>query len=397
MAWFKGNRRVKHWKLTQVSAVESLERRSLLAAVKFYAVDDPVGQDSVYKYDDAGTPLGSYGIENKVSRGIATVELGDTLWVVDDGNKRVFVYDNNGALLGSWLPYGLRPNSNLQGIATDGTNIWLLARENLNRSAVVYFYANAASLRSGSATPQNSPELPYANRFASDLVFGKQNGTHYLWVVNNHPSGADSVRRYEWTFAGNLIVGTWSTWQLNAVNSDPTGITLDPSNGSMDIWISDISTDRVYRYANGRILTNPTLTSSFPLATGNGNVQGIADPPPLAAEMMLPGYRVENVAAAADGETLVSNRVNSPPVNRLEFTSGTDTNGSLISSSLAKGSAPRTNNRRRPAAFVATAVPRSSSPQQATHTADVDSTTELTATPLQLDVLFSDLQNVGWN
>jgi hypothetical protein len=322
--------------------------------------------------------------------------LGDTLWVVDQGNKRVFVYDNNGGLLGSWLPQN-PTNPNWEGIATDGNNIWLLSRTSNNSTAEVYYYENAASLRSGTSGASGRFTLLQANRFARDLVFGKQNGTYYLWVVNNHPLGTDRVYRYPLNSAG-IWPGTGQiSWPINASNPEPTGITLDPSSGSMDIWISDISTDRVYRYANGRTLTNPRLTSSFPLAPGNGDVQGIADPPPVAVEHTLAGYRVENVAPAGDSEAPVINRVNSPTLNRLESTSGTATNGSLISSSQGKGSDLRTNNRRRTVAPVAAAVPRSSSPLQATRKADVDVATTLSANPMQLDVLFSDLQNVGWN
>ncbi|MFM8474674.1 MAG: hypothetical protein ACKOEO_02625, partial [Planctomycetaceae bacterium] len=243
----------------------------------------------------------------------------------------------------------------------------------------------------------HSDQLRYANRFARDLVFGEQNSTRYLWTVNDSPLGTDRVYRYPLNAAG-LYSGTGqSSWPINASNPQPTGITLDPSNGSMDIWIADIGTDRVYRYANGRTLINPTLTSSFPLATGNDNVQGIADPPPLTVEKTLPGYRAENVAAAADGEAPVINRVTSATVNRVESTSGTATNASLISSSQGKGSDLRTSNRRRTVAPVAAAVSRSSSPPQTRQKANVNMSTALSANPLQLDVLFSDLQNVGWN
>ncbi|MFN9238236.1 MAG: hypothetical protein ACK6D4_26725, partial [Planctomyces sp.] len=68
--------------------------------------------------------------------------------------------------------------------------------------------------------------------------------------------------------------------------------------GTMDIWISDSRTDRVYRYADGRTSTAPALASSFALGSANTNPQGLADPPPVAAESLLPGYVSERVAAA---------------------------------------------------------------------------------------------------
>jgi hypothetical protein len=93
----------------------------------------------------------------------------------------------------------------------------------------------------------------------------------YIWVVND--TTRDRVFRY--TLAGALL----NSWAINSANSTPTGITLDPSNGSQDIWIVDSGTDRVYRYANARTLTAPTLTSFFQLAAGNTSPSGIADPP----------------------------------------------------------------------------------------------------------------------
>jgi len=86
-------------------------------------------------------------------------------------------------------------------------------------------------------------------------------------------SKSDRVFRY-------TVSGTFqNSWLINSANSRPTGITLDPSNGSKDIWIVDSGTDRIYRYANARTLTAPTLTSFIQLAAGNTNPTGIADPP----------------------------------------------------------------------------------------------------------------------
>jgi hypothetical protein len=58
----------------------------------------------------------------------------------------------------------------------------------------------------------------------------------------------------------------------------------------LDIWISDSGTDRVYRYANGRSLAAPVLTSFFALAATNKNPQGLADPPPVETERLMSGY-----------------------------------------------------------------------------------------------------------
>jgi hypothetical protein len=136
-----------------------------------------------------------------------------------------------------------------------------------SRSDRIYYYANAASRTSGSQTATSNFLLNSQNVNPKDLV---TDGT-YLWVVND----ASSDRVFRYTLAGGLL----NSWAIDTANKLPTGITLDPSNGSQDIWIVDSGTDRVYRYANARALTAPTLTSFFQLAAGNTNPQGIADPP----------------------------------------------------------------------------------------------------------------------
>jgi hypothetical protein len=74
------------------------------------------------------------------------------------------------------------------------------------------------------------------------------------------------------------LVGSWT---IDANNSSPTGITIDPTNVN-HLWIVDSADDAVYRYngATGRISGSQAVDSVFQLAGGNGDAQGIADPPP---------------------------------------------------------------------------------------------------------------------
>jgi len=73
-------------------------------------------------------------------------------------------------------------------------------------------------------------------------------------------------------------------WTMTGAGGSPTGITLDPSGASQDLWVVDNATDRVYQYAGARSRTSGSqaAASSFALAAGNTNPQGIADPPPAA-------------------------------------------------------------------------------------------------------------------
>jgi hypothetical protein len=103
----------------------------------------------------------------------------------------------------------------------------------------------------------------------------------FLYVVND----AFSDRVFRYNLSGRLL----SVWSLNSQNSTPTGITLDLSNGSQDIWVVDSASDRVYRYANGRASFAPVLVSSFGLGSGNANPQGIAGPPGVGTANGLGG------------------------------------------------------------------------------------------------------------
>ena len=72
-----------------------------------------------------------------------------------DANKNVYVYSTSGALLGSWSAGGLSSSAQLTGIATDGTNIWLVD----SYTDKVYKYTGAASRLSGSQSAASSFSL----------------------------------------------------------------------------------------------------------------------------------------------------------------------------------------------------------------------------------------------
>lgn len=271
-------------------------------ATKFYVVDDG-NQNQSFEYDSAGNLVESHALAsgNSGPRGVAMTSAGDRMWVMD-ANRRVYIYNTSGGLLGSWTPGSLPSTATVEGIATNGTHVWIID----SRGRRVYYYANAATRTSGTQSATANFATFSANTNPRDVVWGRQNNVSYLWVVDDG-SSTDRVFRYVLNSSG--VSTTGSSWAISTQNAAPTGIALDPSNGTMDLWISDNRTDRIYRYANGRTLNAPVLTSSFGLGAGNASPQGIADPPPAVVESRLPGYTVENVsAAAAPGCPTVINR-----------------------------------------------------------------------------------------
>ena len=237
-------------------------------STKFYAVND-AAIDETFEYDARGSfnEVHTLSGNNSQPRGAASNAAGDRVWVAD-ANKKVYVYDAAGGPLGSWSAAGLHAQAQIEGITTDGTDVWIVD----NKTDKVYRYANAAGLLSASPNAASSFSLNSGNTTPKDLV---TDGTS-IWVVND--STTDKVFKYN--VAGTLL----GSWTINSGGGSPTGITLDPTNSSQSLWIVDSNSDSVYEYATSRSKVSGSQVASvtFALAAGNTNPQGIADPPPHA-------------------------------------------------------------------------------------------------------------------
>ncbi|MFO0842679.1 MAG: Calx-beta domain-containing protein [Gemmataceae bacterium] len=235
-------------------------------ATKFFVVDDG-STDRTYRYGLPGNALGDSAMNsgNTAPRGAASNAAGDKVWVVD-ANKTVYVYSASGGLLGSWTAGGLHAQAQVEGIATNGTDVWLLD----NKQDKVFKYAGAASRLSGSQSAASSFSLNSGNGNGKGIVTDGSS----LWVVDD--GSADKVFKY--TLAGALS----GSWAIDAANASPTGLTINPASVN-DIWIVDSGTDRVYQYtaAAGRTSGSQSASATFALAAGNTNPQDIADPPPV--------------------------------------------------------------------------------------------------------------------
>jgi hypothetical protein len=276
-------------------------------ATKFYVLNDAT-VNQTYEYDAGGNLIENYAISsgNSAPRGAASTAAGTTVWVADK-NRKVFVYDVDGGLLGSWTAGTLANNAGVEGLATNGTDVWIVD----SRSDKVFRYSNAAGRLSGSQTASSSFSLNSGNSNPKGIVTDGVN----LWVVND--ASTDKVFKY--TLTGSLV----GSWTMDSANQTPTGLTIDPTNGSQAIWIVDSGTDRVYEYADGRTRTSGNLSAAatFGLAPGNTNPQGIADPPaPTGSQSSLlsneAAVQVSLIAASADLQAKQSSvKPNSSHVN----------------------------------------------------------------------------------
>jgi sugar lactone lactonase YvrE len=243
---------------------------------KFFVVDS--GTVKTYQYGSGGTSeeiTVPQLTSNTAPRGVATTAAGTTVWVVD-ANRIVYIYDNHGVLQGSWTAGGLPPNAAVEGIATNGTDIWLLANSNSKDKVFKYLGGpNAgANRRFGSQSAASSFKLANGNTTPKDIVTDGAS----IWIVDDGTT--DKVFKY--TVAGSSL----GSWSIDPANSHPTGLTINPANVS-DIWIVDNGTRKVYQYtaAAGRTSGSQNAAATFALNPYNTNPQGIADPPP--ADMLL--------------------------------------------------------------------------------------------------------------
>src|SRR3954447_2736775 len=137
----------------------------------------------------------------------------------------------------------MSPSAQLTGIATNGTDIWVVD----SKQDKVFRYANAAGLRSGSQNAVSSFSLNGGNANPKDIVTDGVN----LWVVDD--STADKVFKY--TLSGSLL----GSWTMTGAGTSPTGITLDPTNVS-NLWVVDSGTRRVYQFDAAAGLTSGSLS-----------------------------------------------------------------------------------------------------------------------------------------
>ena len=258
---------------------------------KFYVVNSAT-TDRTYEYKPTGALVESYLLNsgNTNPRGVTTTAAGTKVWVID-ANKKVFVYNTSGGLLGSWTAGSLPSTAVVEDITTNGTDVWLVDAKGFK----VYKYAAAASRLSGSQNAASSFTLNTGNLNARGIV---TDGTS-LWTVND--STTDKVFKYS-------ISGTYlGNWTIAAENAAPSGIAINPADVN-HIWIVDSSTSKVYQYSDAatRLSGSQSVASSFVLASGNTAPQGIADPPPLAFSSVAAGQNMTTGRGASSAGPILN-------------------------------------------------------------------------------------------
>ncbi len=162
--------------------------------------------DTAYKYDSAFALDTTWpqALLNNNSTGITTD--GASIWVSDTNALRVFKYDMNGNPDVGLPSFGLNlSNTDPTGVTTNGTNIWIVD----DGGNAVYRYDMGGNFEASFAlSTANGNTAPRG--ITTDGVS--------IWVVD----AGGVVHRY------TMSVGYVSSFDLDAANADPEGITVSP-------------------------------------------------------------------------------------------------------------------------------------------------------------------------
>src|SRR5262249_53568926 len=160
-----------------------------------------------FKYQPSGTAQAPFGLglNDLDPRGVAANSAGTMQWVVDT-NKNVYLYSPGGALLGSWSAGGLNSSATLTGIATNGSDIWLVD----SSGGKVSKYTGAVSRLSGSQIAASSFNLVSGKKGSANPQDIVTDGTSF-WVVD----GSQKVFKY--TLSGSLL----GSWAIDPANAHP--------------------------------------------------------------------------------------------------------------------------------------------------------------------------------
>src|SRR5205814_8532078 len=120
------------------------------------------------------------------------------------------------------------------------------------KSNAVYRYVGAATRLSGSQTAASSFNLDTGSGNTNPTDIVTDNGTNF-WVTND--AAVNKVFKYGSSGGGSV------GWTIDAANTTPTGITLDPSNPST-LWIVDSGTKKIYQYDNAASRTSGSQSAA---------------------------------------------------------------------------------------------------------------------------------------
>jgi choice-of-anchor A domain-containing protein/RHS repeat-associated protein len=264
---------------------------------KFFVVGPGTGS----RYSATGTLIGTSQLTGSTGTpvGVAANPAGTATWVATanpDGTTTVVATDRDGSVRGTWRAWGV---TDARDIGVSGTDAWVVGRDAATNALKVFRFANGTKILSGGLEPVASFALNGGNTNPTGLATDG-------WNVFVTDSGATGGRVFAYDINGNLLGGsTHNPWRLDGLNTDPSGVTLNPGGGS-ELWVVDKTAKKVFTYSNGRNnhwwnSGGPQAASSvFALNATDPAPEGIADPDPIPITL----GQVVNGQLTAAGEQL---------------------------------------------------------------------------------------------
>ena len=282
------------------------------ASPKFFVVGGGLNS----RLNDAGSLLGSSSlVTSGTTTGIAANADGTITWTVaaqSNGTTIVTTMDTDGSIRGQWRAWGV---TDARDITVKDNTIWIVGRDASTNALRIFRFDKGAIVRSGGLEADHSFALRSNNTNPTGLVSDGWN----IYVVDG------SAKVFAYDKNGQTLGNTqYNPWQLDLANSNPTGVTLNPSGGN-ELWVVDKTANRVFRYNNGRgnhWWNNggpQTASSTFNLPSGVTNIEGIADPLPAGWNPVTPAPTQPHIPAPVDFTSL--NDIT--PLAALTYATGT--------------------------------------------------------------------------
>ena len=229
---------------------------------KFFVADD--GDDKIYKYDDYGNLVGSFDLLSLNTSPSGVAVDGDDVYVLDQADKQVYHYDSSGTYIevsktlkksgGSGLgnPGGLAIYDDIHDemwVVDYGPNI-------------IFRYSLSAAFP-GPSTLNAAQEitLDKDNKFATGLAIDST----YLYVLD---SDDHQFYRYEKTTGSVTVSKILKDTGGNALQN-PAGTMLDGTS----LWVADNGTNKMYEYNLTELFDGigTTLNAAFEFALDSNN------------------------------------------------------------------------------------------------------------------------------
>ena len=226
----------------------------------------------IYKYDDTGTFVGSFDLSGDNGFPLGVAAVGDYVYVIDHAGKQVYKYTCSGTLVEvskKLLKFGGSSVGNIDGLAIDGTEMWVLSGNDTN----IYQYTlSVAFPDDGSSLPATIEiGLDKDNKGAAGLAIDGE----YLYVLDYDTSSKDT-RFYQYRRSDGALTAVSKVlleYTSNNKLQSPAGAMFDGVGGTW-LWVVDSGTDKMYKYNITNLFSaSGTLnaTSEFDLHTDNAD------------------------------------------------------------------------------------------------------------------------------